>query len=76
MKVMRMEFDIAVNGNDTADVYTLESRIAKAISGVIGVLGCQGSNKNSLCVNTVDASKLITEQNKRGNTIAEWRDGK
>ena len=30
MKVMRMEFDIAVNGNDTADVYTLESRIAKA----------------------------------------------
>ena len=36
-----MEFDIAVSGNETADVYTLENRIAKAIAGVSGVLGCQ-----------------------------------
>lgn len=65
MKVYRMTFDIAVSKFYTHDVYTLESLISKAICSDPNILAAEGRKENGLICNSMDASKMIDEQNRQ-----------
>lgn len=72
MKIMRMTFDIAVSDSETSDVYTIEKKIARAISGASCIVGCEGVRENSMRVNSLDVSKVLDDQKRLGKTLEEW----
>jgi len=65
VKVLRMTFDIAVEG-DAPCVYELQTSIVKSIAGTRGVIGAEPRRENCLTANGIDASDAIDRQKKGG----------